>query len=147
MARPLRSLLPDGIYHGMSRGVDGCAIYRSDDDYVRFLRMLAGVVDTFGWVMYALCLMPNHYHLVFATTRARLSDGMQRLNGRYAARFNREHARTGHLFGDRFAVRIVEDEEYLTNLCHYVLANPVRAGLASDTAGWRWAHSRFGLQE
>jgi hypothetical protein len=52
--RPLRSDLPDGIYHVTARGVDGTPIVRDDDDRRIFLVRLADVVSHFDWVVHAL---------------------------------------------------------------------------------------------
>jgi putative transposase len=147
MARALRRDLPDGIYHVTTRGVAETMVYRSDDDRRAFLGLLAQVVDRFGWTMHAMCLMGTHYHLVVESARVLLSRGMHRLNGVYAQRFNSAHGRSGHLWGDRFVSRVIEDERYLRRACHYVVTNPVRAGLCADATEWRWSRSRYGLAE
>jgi putative transposase len=145
MARQPRSLLPDGVYHVGTRGVDRCTVYVDDDDRRAFLALLASVVDDYDWHMHTLCLMNNHYHVVVETERPFLSLGMQRLNGRYAEDFNAKFKRTGHLWGDRFWVRLVEDEDYLVKVCEYVVNNPVRAGLCARAADWPWSASRYGF--
>jgi REP element-mobilizing transposase RayT len=86
--------------------------------------------------------MPNHYHLVVATLRSNLSDGLHRLNGVYAQRFNQRHKRTGHLFGDRFSSHVVDSEDHLAAACEYVLENPVRARLCERADEWPWSASR-----
>ncbi len=139
LVRGRRSELPDGIFHVTTRGVDSCLIYRDELDRISFLRLFANVVERFRWRTYAFCLMGTHYHIVLETARARLSDGAQRLNGVYAQRFNRRHGRTGHLFGDRFASWVVDDEDHLAAACRYVLENPVRAGLCDSPEQWRWS--------
>jgi REP element-mobilizing transposase RayT len=143
MARHPRSLLPDGFFHVTARGVDGCPIFGDDDDRRRFLELVAEVVERWRWRCHALCLMPNHYHLVVESLRRDLSSGLHRLNGVYAQGFNHRHARTGHLFGDRFHARTIESEEYLVAACLYVVANPVRAGLCAEAEDWPWARSRW----
>jgi REP-associated tyrosine transposase len=145
MARRKRSLLPDGTYHLGTRGVDRCTVYVDDDDRRAFLSLLAWVVDDYHWHVHSLCLMKNHYHLVVETEQWLLSLGMQRLNGRYAEHFNRRFKRTGHLWGDRFWTRYVEDEEHLVGVCEYVVNNPVRAGLVPHARDWPWSASRYGL--
>jgi putative transposase len=145
MARPLRSDLPDGYYHVTTRGVDGTAIVRDDDDRRILLARLGDVVSRFDWVVHALCLMNTHYHLVVEATRLALSTGMKRLNGRYAQGFNERHGRSGHLFGDRFWSGLIESEEYLEAACIYVVWNPVRAGLCEVPEDWRWSWSRYGF--
>jgi putative transposase len=143
--RPLRSDLPDGIYHVTTRGVAGTAIFLDDDDRRTFLARLADVVSRFHWCCHALCLMDTHYHLVIETTRVSMSLGLKRLNGLYAQGFNDRHARTGHLFGDRFWASLIETEQHLLAACWYVVCNPVRAGLCDQPEDWRWSRSRFAL--
>lgn len=109
-----------------------------------FLELLDPVARRFRWSFHALCLMSTHYHLVLSTTRALLSQGMHRLNGMYADAFNDKYGRWGHVFGDRFSCRLVEEERYLEALCRYVLRNPVEAGLCETPADWPWSYSRFG---
>ena len=145
MARRKRSLLRDGIYHLGTRGVDRCTVYVDDDDRRRFLRYLVSAVEDYDWHVHTLCLMTNHYHLVVVTEQRLLSLGMQRLNGRYAEDFNVKFKRTGHLWGDRFWTRFVEDEERLASVCEYVVNNPVRAGLVAHARDWPWSASRYGL--
>jgi putative transposase len=147
MARIPRYLFPDyAIFHVTARGAGRIAIYRDDDDRRAFLGLFALAVTTFGWSTHAFCLMTNHYHLVVEAFRLGLSDGMQRLNGIYAQSFNAKHARWGHLFGERFWCRPVDEEE-LAATCAYVLANPVRAGLCDEVADWPWSASRYDPDE
>ena len=86
--------------------------------------------------------MPNHYHVIVETLLGQLSRGLHKLNGVYAQAFNERHARSGHLFGDRFAAFSICDEEHLRRACEYVLQNPVRADLCEQAADWPWSGSR-----
>jgi len=139
--------LPNGVFHVTTRGVDRGCIYRDAEDRRTFLDLLGFVVRRWRWYVHAVCLMGNHYHLVAETTRDRLSLGMHRLNGVYAIRFNRRHARTGHLFGDRFSAYVIDSDEYLAAACGYVVNNPVRAGLCEHARDWPWSASRYGLED
>ena len=140
--RPPRYLVPDGTFHVGTRGVDGTAIFRSDDDRRFFLQLFADVVERHGWVVHVFCLMTNHYHLVVEALRDDLSDGCHRLNGVYAQTFNRRYKRKGHLWGDRFWSGPIEGDEQFEDTCAYVLNNPVRAGLCDEPADWPWSGSR-----
>ena len=60
------------------------------------------------WQVLALCLMPNHFHLVVQTPKANLVAGMHWLLGTYTARFNRRHKLIGHLFTGRYKALIVD---------------------------------------
>ena len=103
MARGLRTLLPDGLFHVTTRAVHNESAFRDDADRVRFLRLLAIAVRRHGWRVHGYCLMGTHYHLIVDATQLQLSNGMHYLNGVYAQAYNRRHDRSGHLFADRFA--------------------------------------------
>lgn len=139
-----RTFPPSGVFQITSRGVARCDVYRDRDDRVAFLAQLWQAVDRNGWDVYAVCLMTNHYHLVVEGMRDLISRGMHRLNGVYAESFNAKYGRSGHLWGDRFALWQVRDEAHLQATCAYVLQNPVRAGLCERAADWEWTWSRFG---
>jgi len=128
-----------------TRGNCGAFVFWDDEDRLFFVQLLRRVVRRYGWRVHAYCLMGTHYHLVVETLQPLLSAGMQRVNGRHAEEFNRKYRRTGHLFGDRFGARVVEDEEYLAEVCRYVINNPVRAGLCATPADWPWSACRYGL--
>ncbi len=145
MPRILRSLLPDGFFHVIARGVDGTDIFREDGDRLDFLAAYAAVATHFSWEAHVLCLMTNHYHFVVEAEVPALSRGMQRLNGDYALGFNRKYDRVGHLFGARFTSRVITSERYLAKVCRYVVNNPVRAGLCDHPAEWRWSFCRYGF--
>jgi putative transposase len=88
VARPLRSALPDGIYHVSARAVHGAWLFRDDDDRRTFLGLLALVVERHAWRVHAFCLMGTHFHVIVEAHREDLSWGMKMLNGRYAQGLN-----------------------------------------------------------
>ena len=142
--RLARRTFPDyGVWHVTTRGVERRQVYLDRGDARHFLAHLARAVDAFDLELYALCLMPNHYHLILECLRDSLSKAMHRVNGRYAEWFNGKYRRSGHLWGDRFALWQVRDEEHLREACAYVLNNPVRAGLCETAVDWPWSGSRY----
>jgi hypothetical protein len=66
---------------------------------------------------------------------------MQWLQSTFANRFNRAHQAHGHLFQGRFKSLIVERDEYLGPLIHYIHLNPIRANLATmdKPETYRWS--------
>jgi REP element-mobilizing transposase RayT len=145
MPRIPRSVFPDGLFHVAARGVAKMPIYHDTNDRRNFLSLLVVAVEHYEWTCHAFCLMTNHYHLVLDTTRENLSDGMQILNGDYAQGFNGKYGRWGHVFGDRFWCRSLDEEE-LEHVCRYVMENPVRAGLCKHSADWAWSAVRAPLR-
>lgn len=139
MSRPLRLEFPGAIYHVTARGNARETIFLDDDDKLSFLAVLAETVSRFGWLCHAYCLMDNHYHLLIETPDGNLSQGMRQVNGVYTQRFNRRHARVGHLFQGRFKAILVERESYLLELCRYIVLNPVRTKMVTDINRYLWS--------
>ena len=63
---------------------------------------------------------------------------MRQLNGIYTQRYNRRHQTVGHVFQGRYKAVLVEKENYLLELCRYIVLNPVRAGLVELPEYWQW---------
>jgi REP element-mobilizing transposase RayT len=142
MARPLRLEFPGALYHLTSRGDGREDVFLTAADREAFLQVLAQVVDRFGWLCHAYCLMDNHYHLLVETPQANLSRGMRQLNGVYTQAFNRAHGRVGHVFQGRFKSILVEKEPHLLELARYIVLNPVRARSVRRAVDWPWSSYR-----
>jgi REP element-mobilizing transposase RayT len=139
MARKLRVEYPGAIYHVMNRGDRREAVFRDDADRQRFLATLGDTCVKTRWQVLAVCLMPNHFHLVVETPDANLVAGMKWLLGTYTNRFNRRHQLVGHLFSGRYKALLVEGSGggYLKTVCDYVHLNPSRAALIPPEAPLR----------
>jgi putative transposase len=139
MARKARSDLADGTFHVTSRGNRRQLIFADDGDRRFFLALLDRVASQLPWHLHGYCLLETHYHLVVESSVAQLSAGMWRLNATYAQCFNSRHGLEGHLFQGRFYAGLVEGDGHLLELTRYLALNPVRAGLCSGPAAWRWS--------
>lgn len=139
MARALRIEYPDAVYHVTSRGNARNRIFADDQDRENFLAVLGVVVKRYNWLCHAYCLMDNHYHLMIETPDANLSRGMRQLNGVYTQKYNWRHSKTGHIFQGRYKSILVEKENYLLELCRYVVLNPVRANMVEKPEEWKWS--------
>ena len=142
MARQPRVEYAGALHHVMSRGNDGIAIFRDDDDRELFLDLLAQEIVRSGWILHEYCLMTNHYHLEIETPECTLSTGMHRFLGRYVQRFNKRHERRGHLFQERFKNVLVEEQSYGLELTRYIALNPVRGGIVARPEDYTWSSYR-----
>jgi len=68
-----------------------------------------------------------------------LSEFMKTLLQRFTRWFNRTHNRTGTLWEQRYKSVIVESGDASRTIAAYIDLNPVRAGMVSDPAGYRWS--------
>ena len=142
MARPLRPLVADGVYHVAARGNDKRPIYADDHDRRMFLGILARTIDRFDWRALSYCLMGNHFHLLLRTPHPNLDRGMQQLKSTYAQRFNARHGHGGHLFGGRYRAVLVQRDAHLLEVLRYIALNPVREDLCKHPADWPWSAHR-----
>lgn len=142
MSRPLRLEFAGALYHLTSRGDHREKIYLDDDDRRTFLDLLGKETLQQHWLCYAYCLMDNHYHVLIETPEPNLVRGMRRLNGVYTQSFNRRHGRVGHVFQGRYKAILVDKENYLLELCRYIVLNPVRAKIVTAAAKWPWSSYR-----
>jgi len=138
MPRTPRSDLDPGLYHLTAKANRRDRLFLAERDRVMFLDLLAQVSRPETFLVRSYCLMGTHYHLLVETQTAELSDAMRDLNGIYAKRFNKEHGFRGHVFEKRFDAEAINDEVHLLEVVRYVALNPVRAGLVSIPARWRW---------
>jgi len=68
-----------------------------------------------------------------------LSEFMKTLLQRFTRWFNRTHQRGGTLWEERFKSVIVESGIAARTMAAYIDLNPVRAGMVSDPAEYRWS--------
>ena len=142
MARQPRLDAPGALHHVMGRGIEQTKVFRTDSDREDFLNRLGDLCMDGNLIVYAWCLMPNHFHLLVRTGRQPISKSMRKLLTGYVVNFNLRHKRYGHLFQNRYKSIICEDDPYLLELTRYIHLNPIRAGLVGDLKelnGYRWA--------
>ena len=80
--------------------------------------------DRFGMRIVHYSVQPNHLHLIAEATDARaLARGLQGLTIRLAKRLNKQLARNGKFFADRYHARILKTPTEVRNAIRYVLQN------------------------
>ena len=68
-----------------------------------------------------------------------LSEFMKTLLQRFTRWFNRTHQRSGTLWEERYKSVIVESGIAARTMAAYIDLNPVRAGMVTDPAAYRWS--------
>ena len=116
-------------------------VFASDEDYLYYLENLKEWKNKLGCKVYAYCLMTNHVHLVVDSgeNEQNLAQLMKRVAGRQTRYVNKLEKRTGSLWEGRYKSSIINSKEYLLACCRYVELNPVRAGMVSAPAAYRWS--------
>ncbi len=139
MPRARRIDHPGAIHHVGTRGNRSEAIVFDDADRQHLLSLVSRMCDQYDLECGGYCLMTTHYHLILRSQSGRLSRAMAMLNGWFARWINTRYERRGHLFGERFFNRVMEDPGHRREVARYLPLNPVRAGLAPDPESWPWS--------
>lgn len=148
MARALRTDFPEAWHHVMNRGARRAPIFRSDDECLLFLGLLADLPKRFGIEVHAYALMPNHYHLLAHSRRGLLSRAMRHLNGTFTLQANQRARHDGPIFRGRFTSKLVRDDRQLLTVASYIHLNPLRAQLVRrlDAHAWTSHRAYVGLE-
>ncbi|MDK9705244.1 MAG: transposase [Sulfuritalea sp.] len=129
--------------HLVQRGINREPCFFAEEDYHCYLHWLQKSAADWNCAVHAYVLMTNHVHLLITAERpdgpARL---MQSLGRRYVQYVNRAYQRSGSLWEGRYKSSAVQAEAYLFTCMRYIELNPVRAGMVSDPAHYRWSSYR-----
>ena len=139
MARKPRIEFEGALYHVITRGNQRQQIFRSTEDYDRYLRILGDYKTRYDFVLYAYVLMGNHVHLLMEAKQVPLSRILQGINQSYTMYFNRRYATVGHLFQGRYKAILCDRDSYLLSLVKYIHLNPIRAGIGKTLEAYPWS--------
>jgi REP element-mobilizing transposase RayT len=98
-------------------------------------------LKTDGLLLYAYCLLPNHFHLLVETPRGNIDQFMGRLQTAYAMYFRYKHYRPGHCFQGRYKAPLASGDDYLARLSRYIHLNPICvSGRELWEGGRKWGY-------
>jgi len=101
----------------------------------------ARVTSSFAWVV-----MPDHVHWLFQLRSADLAYCMQRFKSRSSRILRRETGLEARLWQPSYYDHALRAEEDLRRQALYIVANPVRAGLACGLGAYPFAWCRWSLK-
>ncbi len=111
------------------------------------LQLASAIVDallyrsrTGTWKLYAYVLMPDHLHAAISPVdNGRAISELLRDFKSYTTRIGWKHGLPGALWERGFYDHVVRRERSLIAICEYIIANPVRKGLAKVAGEWPFA--------
>jgi len=144
MPRIARIIFDNAICHIFNRGNAKQTVFHDDEDFEHFLYILAYYKEKYGFKMYHLCPMPNHFHFEWEIPQAKiLAVAMHDITFTYTNYHHRKYKTVGYLWQGRYKNMIVEKGDYQLKLGGYIERNPVRAGLVERPEDWRWSSYMF----
>lgn len=142
MSRRQRLHVPGGTYYIVQQGSTHQPVFSQPGDYQLFERLLAAALNRTDSRLHAYCWTPSAIHMVVQIDEISVGRFMQGLTGRYARNIHQRDGASGHFFQQRYKALLVDADEYLLKLIHYVHYLPVLAGLAPDPGAFQ--HSSHG---
>jgi REP-associated tyrosine transposase len=142
MARQLRKVADDSIYHVLNRGNGRKRIFNKPADFEAFIGLLEEGRKRTGMRILGYCLMDNHWHLVLWPRRGRdLSKFVAWVCTTQVRRWrgHRSYSVGRHLYGGRFRSFMVQPNEHFLTLMRFVESNPLRAKMVKRAEDWRWS--------
>lgn len=148
MGKPRSNVLykEDGIYHVYNRGHNKMRIFRTEDDYSKFVYLMYKYLKLYDIDMVCYCLLPNHFHMLLklGEYKTHISKFFQCFMTAYCCYFNRKYRLVGSVFQGRFlARRIVSSRDY-RSMINYIKENPKEANLTKEGEHYRWLFLRKG---
>lgn len=142
MPRIARIVVPDCWHHITQRGNRQQTVFLDDADRAVYFQFLSHHARRNQLRITGYCLMGNHIHLLaIPPTETALAKTLGRAHVDYARWSNLKRGQTGHLWQNRY-YSCPLDESHQWAALRYVELNPVRAGLVSKAADWRWSSAQ-----
>jgi putative transposase len=134
----------DGLpLHIVQRGHNRSACFFDDQDRLAYLGWLREALKREHCRLHAYVLMTNHVHrLLTPEQAARVPKVLIAVGRRYVQDINQAHGRTGTLWLGHYTSSPVQAETHLLRCQCDIEHNPVRAGMLSDPADYRWSSYR-----
>jgi putative transposase len=149
---PRRSKTGTGghVFHVLNRAARRARLFATPGDYAAFDAVLTEACRRHGMRLLCYVVMPNHWHFVLWPRGDNdLSAFMKWLTQTHAQRWHLAHHTigTGTLYQGRYKALPIQQDRHLLIVCRYVERNPLRAGLATRAAEWRWGSAALAAEE
>jgi putative transposase len=141
MARKPRCCPGGYVYHVLNRSAGRIALFRRDEDFAAFERVMLDAFERVPLRMLGWCLMKNHWHfMVWPRTDDEVTGYFRALAHTHAMRWRVAHGSVGWgpLYQGRFKAFPVESGSHLFTVCRYVERNALSAGVVKRAEQWRW---------
>jgi putative transposase len=141
---PRRARVAPGglVHHVLNRSVGRMKLFRHDQDYHAFQRVLLQAHERHPLRILSYCVMANHWHfVVWPRADDDVTNFFRWLAHTHAMRWRVSHRTVGygHLYQGRFKSFPVQQDDHLLTLCRYVERNPLAAGIVKRAEQWRWS--------
>lgn len=129
------------MFHVLNRGVGRMKLFKKDEDYNAFERIIQETLEHCPMRICSYCLMPNHWHfLLWPEKDGDLARFMQRMTNKHVQRWQQHYdvVGEGHIYQARYKSFPIEGDDHFYRVARYVERNALRANLVDRAEDWPW---------
>ena len=141
MARKARHCPGGYVYHVSNRAAGRITLFRHDEDYAAFVRIMLEAYARTPLRIVSWCLMKNHWHfVVWPRGEQDVTNYFRFLAHTHAMRWRVAHGTVGWgpLYQGRFKSFPVQSGSHVLMVSRYVERNALTAGVVKRAQDWRW---------
>ena len=144
---PCRSYVGGGRYHVRTSTIEQYPAFADPVTVAAVRAQLLHAAETHRFAVLAYCFMPDHVHVLLDARdeNAALRDLVKRWKQASGYWYMRRYGRT--LWQSGYFERILRREDTTEVVANYIIANPVRAGLAKELGEYPYAWVLSGAPE
>jgi len=140
MPRTARAIVGGYCYHVLNRANRRAEVFHERADYEQFCALIARAQARLPLPILALCLMPNHVHLVVRPIANHdLAQWMQWAFTTHVRWYHAKYQTTGRIWQVRFKAFVMQEDHHLLTVMRYVERNALRAKLVERAEDWEWS--------
>jgi putative transposase len=142
---PVHRLDESGIYMVTAGTYQKKHFFNTPDRLEMFMSILFECTQEFGWQLRAWSILINHYHFIARSpddsgTLRRLLGKLHMTSSKFINELDKTPGR--NVWFQYWDSRITYERSYLARL-NYVNQNPVKHGVVTDAAAYRWCSSAW----
>lgn len=157
-------MIPGSYYHIYNHANGNENLFLEERNYFFFLDKISIHILPVA-NLHAYCLLPNHFHLLISikeineikllesftafqklpdeklqpVIEKKISKFFSNLFSSYTQSLNKVYNRMGSLFIPNMKSDLIEDENGLCKVVHYIHANPVHHGFVKEMGNWKFS--------
>ncbi len=146
MPRTSRSIVSGIYYHVLNRGNNRSTVFSESREFDAFVDLMRRAQDRQPVEVAAVCLMPNHFHLLVRPhAAADLASWLHWILTTHASWHHQKCHSSGRIWTSRFKAFPVQDDRHLLTVARYVERNALRAKLVERAEAWPWGSLHWRL--
>ncbi len=142
MPRAPRVFIEGGIYHVYNRITRGERVFSEDGEAQRLFDLMREIKKRDGLIVFAWCIMSNHYHLAVRCTSVPLWRSLASVQLKMSRAYNARSKVYGPFWQGRYKAKLIDAPDYLRQLITYIHLNPVAAGVVEKPEEFVWSGHR-----